>query len=477
MAMRYALERDCRLVIAEGGATLESPRGPLRIHALAPGQARALDTLAHGPTTRDLLAAAAESDGRTSAAWLHMTLDRLVDLGLVTRMVGDPAVAAVTVIGAGGRRPVVALADTADIRLDPFAYAHSVDGILTLESPRSFCRVELLDAGSAALMGVLAAGTTAAEAVDDGPGDADTIRDLLAVLHAEGFVATADDGDDGLAEWSFHDAVFHSRSRTGRHSAPYGATYSRASERPPLPAVKPRPDGPVTELATAALDSASRADPPFGRVLEDRQSWRMPGPRALDAAELGEFLFRSARVRGRRATEHEEVSNRPYAGGGADYELEIYVLVNRVAGLDRGLHWYDPLEHVLVRLSAWSPALARLAADVANKTGVNQVPDVALLVTARMLRLTYKYESIPYAVALKDVGSLYGTWYLTATAMGLAPCAIGGGDSELLAAVTGIPPFEEPRVGEFILNTQNSAEVRGPLPPARVNRPARSDHD
>lgn len=475
MVMRYALERQCRLVIADGEATLEWARGPLRITALAPGQARVLEMLATGPAERDLLAAAAESDGQTSAAWLHMTLDRLVDLGLVTRIVGDPAVAAVTVIGVGSRAPVGELAGTAAIRLDPFAYLHSIAGVLTLESPRSCCRVELLDAGAAALIAVLAAGTTPAAAAAAVPRwDAVTIFDLLGILHAESLISVAADAQDELSEWSFHDALFHSRSRTGRHSAPYGATYSRATERPPLPAVKPRPDGPVTELATVDVDIAARTDPPFGRVLEDRQSWRMPGPRALDAAELGEFLFRSARVRGRMATEHEEVSNRPYPGGGADYELEIYVLVNRVTGLDRGLYWYDPLMHVLVRLSQWSPTVGRLAADVANKTGVNLIPDAALLITARMLRLTYKYESIPYAVALKDVGSLYGTWYLTATAMGLAPCAIGGGDSELLSAVTGIPPFEEPRIGEFILNTQNPAEIRGPLPPARVNRPARS---
>jgi SagB-type dehydrogenase family enzyme len=74
-----------------------------------------------------------------------------------------------------------------------------------------------------------------------------------------------------------------------------------------------------------------------------------------------------------------------------------------------------------------------------------------LLITARMHRIAWKYASLAYALVLKHVGVLYQSLYLAATAMGLAPCAIGGGDSDLFAAVSGIDYYEEPLVGEFAL--------------------------
>ena len=470
MAVRYVLDEACQISLAGGEAVLTTPRGPLRIQSLAPVHEVVLRRLAGTPETRELLVGLASDEA--ARTWVNMTLDRLVDLGFITRVIGDPELASVCVTAAGSNDHHLTLSASETVGLDRFAYLRAEDGRLLLESPRARSKVVISAPAVAAMLARLAAPTSVEVAAASAGIDVADAGELLGLLAAEGYINVDPRRDRSeWREWSFHDAMFHSRSRSGRHGYPYGATYARASERDPLPAAKPRPAGDVIELATVDLEQIGREDPPFAAVLEARQSWRMPGPRALTIDELGEFLYRSARIRGRRGTEREEVSNRPYPGGGADYELEIAVLAHRVEGLPRGLYAYDPLDHVLVLTSEWSPSVDQLAADVASKTAVDQVPDAAFLVTARMGRLTYKYESIPYAVALKDVGSLFGTWYLTATAMGLAPCAIGGGDSEILASITGVPAFEEPRVGEFILNTQHPDEVRGSLPPERVRRP------
>ena len=44
--------------------------------------------------------------------------------------------------------------------------------------------------------------------------------------------------------------------------------------------------------------------------------------------------------------------------------------------------------------------------------------------------------------------------YLTATAMELAPCAIGTGDSDLFARASGLDYYEETSVGEFALGSR-----------------------
>ncbi len=108
---------------------------------------------------------------------------------------------------------------------------------------------------------------------------------------------------------------------------------------------------------------------------------------------------------------------------------------------------------------------SELLRDAAQKARLTVFPDLLLCFTARFQRLTYKYSSIAYAVMLKDVGSLYQTLYLTATAMKLAPCALGSGDSDLFARATGLSMVMEPSVGEFMISTTNEADDPGPKLP------------
>jgi len=50
--------------------------------------------------------------------------------------------------------------------------------------------------------------------------------------------------------------------------------------------------------------------------------------------------------------------------------------------------------------------------------------------------------------------------YLVATAMGLAPCALGSGDTELFAKATGLDRLAEASVGEFMLGSRPRGDRR-----------------
>jgi oxazoline/thiazoline dehydrogenase len=73
---------------------------------------------------------------------------------------------------------------------------------------------------------------------------------------------------------------------------------------------------------------------------------------------------------------------------------------------------------------------------------------------ARFARLSWKYEGIAYGTTLKNTGVLYEAMYLAATAMGLAPCGIGGGESAVFSEAIGVNPMIESSVGEFMLGTR-----------------------
>ena len=149
-----------------------------------------------------------------------------------------------------------------------------------------------------------------------------------------------------------------------------------------------------------------------------------------------------------------QFTSRPYPAGGSLYELELYVVVQACTGLAPGLYHYDPEGHRLIRLRGRTAEVAALCRDAAAATGVpDDSVQVLLILAARFARVAWKYESIAYALTLKHVGVLYQTMYLAATAMSLAPCAIGGGDADLFARAAGTDYCAETSVGEFLLGS------------------------
>ena len=131
--------------------------------------------------------------------------------------------------------------------------------------------------------------------------------------------------------------------------------------------------------------------------------------------------------------------------------------MDRCAGLLSGVYHYDPLAHALEPLAAASAASETALRLAHGANGGFVRPSILLVVTARFRRVSWKYKSIAYATILKNVGALYQTMYLVATAMGLAPCAIGSGNSDLFSEVLGNEYLEEGAVGEFMLNARTEA--------------------
>jgi SagB-type dehydrogenase family enzyme len=290
---------------------------------------------------------------------------------------------------------------------------------------------------------------------------------MLAEVRAEG--TCAEDNDPALQTWAFHDLLFHARTRRGRFDAPYGGTYRFAGRLAPPPALKPTPDGESRELYYPDLARLERDDPPLARVLEQRRSVReFDAQHPITDRQLGEFLFRVARVKDCRQAVvetnqgpiHMDFASRPYPAGGGLYELELYAVVNVCVNLDPGLYHYDPARHCLNRLCGRTPEVGSLLRDTALSTATPEDNvQVLLILAARFPRLAWKYESIAYALTLKHVGVVFQTMYLAATAMGLAACAVGGGDADLFVRAAGTEYHAETSVGEFLLGSQRPGPV------------------
>jgi SagB-type dehydrogenase family enzyme len=254
-----------------------------------------------------------------------------------------------------------------------------------------------------------------------------------------------------LAQWNFADLLFHQRSRVGRTQRPFGGTYPfQGSEIAPIPFIR-KPVATSIELLTPT-DLSSDSAASFFDVLESRRSVReFDDDNPISKDELGELLWRTTRVRSLYEDEFGGVVDRPYPSGGAVHELDVYVAVRIVAELEPGLYRYDPIGNVLTPVSSDTPEFQVWMSSVPPWPQIDSRPQAVLVISARFGRTMWKYESMAYALTLKNAGVLLQTLYLGATAMNLGGCALGAGDSERFSWLAGLNPYEESSVAEFAL--------------------------
>ncbi|MGY0056726.1 SagB family peptide dehydrogenase [Streptomyces sp. LZ34] len=441
---------------------------PLGPHT--PPLAEALRTLAAGPAAvdevADRLRAMARSAGlppEPQLALLHHCLERLGHtLRRHATCRSRRLATAVPLAPEAAPRPGP-VPDT-PLTLDRAAHLRPVDGQLALESPRSHFRVRVEDPRAATPLALLARPASRAELgrhCSDLPEDALTA--LLALLHATGFLHPADDAGHADAAdlppgWTFHELLAYDGARAGPRDRLYGPVFPLRDTEPPAPPVTRPPPGRTIPLRHPDLDRTAREDRTFTDVLESRASRRTYGEQPLTRDQLGELLYRAARVRTVLDAHPEDdrpypVTSRPYPSAGSAYELELYAAVHRCHGLDRGLYHYDPLGHALTALPGVAGAVDDLLREASAATGAAPPPDVHLTLVSRIKRLSWKYAAHSYALTLKNTGVLLQTLSLVATAMGLSGCAVGGGDSETPVRAFGLAAHTEVPVGAFLLGS------------------------
>jgi SagB-type dehydrogenase family enzyme len=289
------------------------------------------------------------------------------------------------------------------------------------------------------------------------PARQSTVRDFLEKCYTEHLLTKvsgdniAEEDAGILAHWEFHDLLFHTRSRIGRLREPLGATYRFRGKIEPEPALKPTSNwNRRVELPVPDLGLLQKNDIPFTRVLESRRSRYSSEP--VQLAQLAEFLYRACRITGEtHADTGEKMVKKVYPSGGSLHPLEIYLVASACNGLEPGLYHYSGVEHALGFLRPVDESVKQLLDDAQRASALGGYPAVLFIIAARFRRTAWKYQSIAYHLILEEVGALYQTMYLVATAMNLAPCSLGSGNSDLFSSAVGSNYYEESSVGEFML--------------------------
>lgn len=474
MAYPYNLSFKKTLAIKEDGSDLLiiNPGGSsLRIKKPSSGIWKLLDTLqGTGGTEDDLCNSfiAGETHDQTARFWYY--LQQFENKGFICRSLILSGHHLCTLIPASPyfNFKEAAMDTEKNFVLSRFAYCRNHDGNMILESPLGHAILELGGKGFALLSELSKPISISGIHKKSGIGEAKEIHAFLTLLMNIKALEYArpmgpfEAEKTALTQWDFHDLLFHTRSRLGRHENPIGGTFRFLEKIDPLPALKPKMTGKTIALYRPDLNALRKEDLPFTQVLETRQSIREYSPNSqtpLTIDQVGEFLFRSARVKtfheqDPKTGNHYQSTTRPSPGGGAMHGIEIYPLINECDGIEPGLYHYDPLDHELCLVSGKTDHTEKLLDHACTASNLQYEPGILFVMAARFQRTAWKYESIAYSAVLKDLGALYQTFYLVATSMCLAPCALGAGDSDLFARGSGLNYYTEASIGEFLLGSR-----------------------
>jgi SagB-type dehydrogenase family enzyme len=467
---RTTLERG-----PEGELVVRHALGLLRFGEEASWLAALLEELgAPGATQEALEDRVLAAHGPHHLAELYYVLLQLQRLGILRHSLVVSQVTWLEILASPPRElfRATAVAANEDLRLSRFATIRASGDALVAESLHAQSRVLVSQPEVGDLLMRLASPQSTTELMEPGSGiglDAEVLVGSVSYLCAAGILSAREQGgtageatDPALQVWEPHDLAFHRRSRRGHHADPIGGTYRLRGLQEPEPALAPPKPGRRLALPVPDVRALETDDPPLFRVMESRRSIRQYGAPPISIDQLGELLYRVARVRGHLAADHEaerlyELTDRPYPSGGGAYELELYLTVAACDRLERGSYYYDAADHSLVRLETTEEQVQALLADASLATGGEANPQVLVTVTSRFKRLAWKYSGMAYATTLKNLGVLYQSLYLAATAMGLAPCALGSGDSSSAVAAFGLDELRECPIGEFILGSAPAA--------------------
>ncbi|MCU0545433.1 MAG: SagB family peptide dehydrogenase [Oscillatoriaceae cyanobacterium Prado104] len=456
-------KQEIRLEETEFVNVLHTPIARLDISQFSPGMQAVIRILvAEGATEDELSDLVLETDGFNGLNNFNYYLHKFQEFGILSQTFCADGLPIATVV------PLVpdcqfqfreAVPDRPYI-LSRFAYCRSDKNRTVLESPLSKVQVVLSDWRGGAIVSSLSQPQICSQSIAKIPAISEaSVQAFLGVLLSAGMLDEMKENEppaatEALAQWEFHDLLFHARSRIGRHSNPAGKTYRFKDKIASLPVVKMREFGETIELYKPDIDRLKNTDRPFTWVLEERKSLRRYGQQPITDKQLGEFLYRSARIKNTFSNGTMECSKRPYPSGGACYELELYIAIARCENIPPGLYHYCPQNHSLSLVSELNEDAEKLLKEAGNATGEPSfVPQILIILAARFPRVSWAYESVAYALILKDAGALYQTMYLVATAMDLAPSAIGSGNADLFAKIAGTDYYAESSVGEFILGS------------------------
>jgi len=163
---------------------------------------------------------------------------------------------------------------------------------------------------------------------------------------------------------------------------------------------------PVTESKTS-----------IEKAIKERRSIRKYRNIALSINELSQLLWA-----GQGITDSFN-KYRSYPSAGALFPLELYVAINKVEKIEKGLYYYDPFKHVLIKKSD-KDIIPEITQAALNQQFINESA-IVLIYTAIKSRSTSRYGERGLRYIYMEAGHAAQNIYLQAVSLNLGVVVIG----------------------------------------------------
>lgn len=216
-----------------------------------------------------------------------------------------------------------------------------------------------------------------------------------------------------------------------RDDHPIAWSYHRNTSRWPFnmhglerPSYEVAPFREDLEAETVALPRPELPEAGLGELLRRRLSCRRFVEEPISLGRLGSLLYAGYGVLGAVELQGQMLERTVPSGGGL-YPLELFVLSQRVAGLDGGAYHYLPLQHGLEVVHPHR--LPRLLTAEMFLGQPYLVEAAAIVVIAAVVeRSLWKYQDRGYRYILLEAGHVAQNLNLCAEALELGSLNLGG---------------------------------------------------
>ena len=214
--------------------------------------------------------------------------------------------------------------------------------------------------------------------------------------------------------------------------------YEDAQTKKAPPVLQRDPQRPRVGLPREHLELDHRLD----HVIEARASRRDFVRTPLTLAELSSLLHYSYGIRRYMpAYNTRNFPMRMVASAGSLQPVELYLVVNGVEDVTRGLYHYDAADHALELIDEGN--MRRTVVQLSIMQEWLSHAGVVLFLVSTMRRSEWKYKARGYRFVHVDAGVLTGQLYLVATALRLRTCAVAAFIDDAVNAFLGLDGRDE----------------------------------
>lgn len=190
----------------------------------------------------------------------------------------------------------------------------------------------------------------------------------------------------------------------------------------------------------------------LAEIIMGRRTCRDFGNQAIGLKELATILKYSYGISGEFDTGFGIQYLRTVPSGGALYPLEIYILVNKIEGLNQALYHYRIGHSSLEKIKNVD---SRYFNNIASEWLLNSPPPAIMIVSGVLARTMIKYKERAYRYLLMEAGMLGMNITLSCEYVGLSTVMIGGYIDDETNELIGLDGINEMVLLPIVIGVKN----------------------